>query len=195
MSSKSEGFWYPKPSTGNFQVVITRMHPRIFVRFEVDNHLAGIRAEDVVAGLKRMPVGFYILVRFDDTKLRTENKPVRLHDRIVEWDDRIQLWDILYSIWFIALMVSRPSEPSAKVELSVCASFEFSPILGNGEVLRTVEICVGELIDNTHSKHCTSHALVARAEDQYSSHVPSSRGETWIILFFAPSYHRATAFR
>ena len=29
-------------------------------------------------------------------------------------------------------------------------------MLGKGEVLRTVEICVGDLIDNTRSKHCIS---------------------------------------
>jgi hypothetical protein len=103
-----------------------------------------------------MPVGFYVLVQFDGTKRRTENKPVCLHDDVVEWDDRIQLWVILYSIWFVALMISRPSEPSAKVQLSVCASFEFSPMLGNGEILRTVEICVGDLLDNTHGEHCIS---------------------------------------
>ena len=103
-----------------------------------------------------MPVGFNILVQFDGSKHRTQNKPVRLHDSIVEWDDRIQLWDILYSTWFVTLMISRPSDPSAKVQLSVCASFEFSPMLGNGEVLHTVEICVGDLIDNTLSKHRTS---------------------------------------
>ena len=55
------------------------------------DHLAGIRAEDVVAGFKRMPVGFYVLVHYDRTIRRTENKPVRLHDSIVEWDDTIQL--------------------------------------------------------------------------------------------------------
>ncbi|KAF8549068.1 hypothetical protein OG21DRAFT_640320 [Imleria badia] len=81
-----------------------------------------------------MPVGFYILIQFNDTKRRTENKPVCLHENVVEWDDRIQL----------------PSDPSAKVQLSVCASFEFSPMLGSGEILRTVEICVGDLLDNTH---------------------------------------------
>jgi len=117
VSAKSEGIWYAGPSTSNLQVVITR-----------------IRAEDVTAGFKRMPVGLYVLVQFDGTKRRTENKPVRLHDSIVEWDDRIQL----------------PSNPSAKVQLSVYASFEFSPMLGNGEVLRTVEICVADLIDNSH---------------------------------------------
>ena len=63
-----------------------------------DNHLAGIRAEDVVAGFKRMPVGFYVLVEFDSTKRRTENKPVRLHDSNVDWDDRIRLWDTLFSL-------------------------------------------------------------------------------------------------
>jgi hypothetical protein len=106
-----------------------------------------------------MPVGFYVLVQFHGIQRRTENKSVRLHDNIVEWDDRIQLWDVLYSIWFVALTISRPSDPSAKVQFSVCASFEFSPMLGNGEVLRTVEICVGDLIDNTRSQHwisCTS---------------------------------------
>ncbi|KAF8553280.1 hypothetical protein OG21DRAFT_1267504 [Imleria badia] len=81
-----------------------------------------------------MPVGFHVLVQLDGTKRRTENKPVYLHDDVVEWDDGIQL----------------PSEPSAKVQLSVCASFEFSPMLGNGEILRTVDICVGDLLDNTH---------------------------------------------
>jgi hypothetical protein len=42
-----------------------------------------------------MPVGFYVLVQFDGTKRRTENKPVRLHDSNVDWDARIQLWDTL----------------------------------------------------------------------------------------------------
>ena len=103
-----------------------------------------------------MPVGFCVLVEFDGTKWRTENKPVRLHDSTVEWDDEIQLWDILYSIWFITLMISRPSEPSAKVKLSVCASYEFSPMLGNGEVPRAEELCARDLIDHTHSKYCVS---------------------------------------
>jgi hypothetical protein len=38
------------------------------------------------------------------------------------------------------------------------------------------------------------HTLVATAEDQYSNHILSNRGKTWIILFFAPYYHRATEF-
>ena len=53
----------------------------------------------------------------------------------------------------LSLMTPRPSELSAKIRFSVCASFEFSPMLGDGEVLRTVEICVGDLIDNTHREH------------------------------------------
>ena len=104
-----------------------------------------------------MPVGFYVLVQSGGIKRRTENKPVRLHDSIVEWSDRIQLWDILYSIWFVVLMIPRPSEPSAKVQLSVCASFEFSPMLGTGEVLRTVEIRVGDFTNNTLSTHYLSY--------------------------------------
>lgn len=122
----------------------------------VDNHLAGIRAEDVVAGFRRIPVGFYILIQFDGAKRRTENKPVRFHDSVVEWDDMVQLWVFLYSIWFVSLMISRPSEPLTKVQISVCASFEFSPMLGNGEILRTVEICVGDLLDNTRREHSIS---------------------------------------
>ena len=31
-------------------------------------------------------------------------------------------------------------------------------MLGKGEVLRNVEIRAGDLIDNTHSKHCDSCA-------------------------------------
>ncbi|KAF8415204.1 hypothetical protein L210DRAFT_103217 [Boletus edulis BED1] len=81
-----------------------------------------------------MPVGFYVLVQFDGTKRRTRNKLVRLYDNIVEWNERIHL----------------PSECSAKVQLSVCASFEHSPMLGKGEVLREVEICVADLRDT----HC-----------------------------------------
>ena len=66
-------------------------------------------------------------------------------------------------------------------------------MLGNGEVLRTVETCVEDLIDHTHSKH-PFHALVASAEAQYSNHVLSGRGKTWVILFFSLYCHRATAF-
>ncbi|KAF8548780.1 hypothetical protein OG21DRAFT_1515937 [Imleria badia] len=117
VSSTPKEFQTTRPSADDFQVVITR-----------------IRAEDVAAGFRRMPVGFYVLIQFDATKRRTENKLVYLHDNVVEWDDRIQL----------------PSEPSAKVKLSLCASFEFSPLLGNGETLRTVEISVGHLPDYTH---------------------------------------------
>ena len=51
----------------------------------------GVRAEDVVTGLNRMPIGFYVVVQFDGTKRRTINRPVRLHDIIVEWDDKIQM--------------------------------------------------------------------------------------------------------
>ena len=35
---------------------------------------------------------------------------------------------------------------------------------------------------------------MASAEDYSSNYVLSNRGETWITLFFAPYYHRATAF-
>ena len=62
-------------------------------------------------------------------------------------------------------MISRPSEPSAKVQLSLYASFEFSPMLGNGELLRTADIYVRDLVDDTHCKHCISCARVVSAEN------------------------------
>ena len=55
------------------------------------------------------------------------------------------------------LMISRPFEPSTKIQFSVCASFKISPMLGDGEVLSTVEICVEDLTDNTHCEHFISH--------------------------------------
>lgn len=120
-----------------------------------------------------MPVGFYVVVQFDGTKRRTKNKQARLHGGAVEWDDKIQMYDTLYSVWFLALIISRPSGPSAKVHLSVYASFEFSPMLGNGEVLRTVDICVGNLVDDTHRKHRVSHTGVVSADGQHSNHILS----------------------
>ncbi|KAG6375322.1 hypothetical protein JVT61DRAFT_3550 [Boletus reticuloceps] len=69
-------------------------------------------------------------------------------------------------------MTYRPSECSAKVQLSVCASFELSPMLGKGEVLREVEICAGDLRD-THCKCLISCA--------------SGRLKTSTVILFYPS--------
>jgi hypothetical protein len=47
----------------------------------------------------------------------------------------------------------RPSEPVFKVQVSVYASFELGPMLGHGELLRTFEISVGELLDRSEKSN------------------------------------------
>jgi hypothetical protein len=44
---------------------------------------------------------------------------------------------------------TRPCELSSKVRVSVYASFELGPMLCHGEVLRTLEISVGELLNRS----------------------------------------------
>jgi len=44
-------------------------------------------------------------------------------------------------------------------------------MLGNGEVLRTAAICVGDLVDDTLCKHCVSSTRVISADDQYSNYI------------------------
>jgi hypothetical protein len=56
---------------------------------ESDDHYAGIRAENVAAGLRRMPVAFSVLVEFDDTQRKTKNKRVWINDQFTEWDDDV----------------------------------------------------------------------------------------------------------
>jgi hypothetical protein len=46
---------------------------------------------------------------------------------------------------------SRPSEPSCKVRFSVYASFELGPMLGRGDLLRTFETCVAELLNRSEN--------------------------------------------
>jgi hypothetical protein len=46
---------------------------------------------------------------------------------------------------------SRPSEPSCKVRFSVHASLELGPMLGRGDLLRTFETCVAELLDRSEN--------------------------------------------
>jgi hypothetical protein len=56
-----------------------------------DNRLAGIRAQNILSGLKRIPVGFYVLVQFDGAQRRTQNKSIRSNDNGIEWEDEILL--------------------------------------------------------------------------------------------------------
>ncbi|KIJ65879.1 hypothetical protein HYDPIDRAFT_109946, partial [Hydnomerulius pinastri MD-312] len=107
----------PTPSPDDPWVVITR-----------------IRAQNIPSGLKRIPVGFYVLVQFDGAQRRTQNKSVRLNDSGIAWEDEILL----------------PSKVFDKVRFTVYASFELEPMLGNGEALYTSESRVEELVGGTY---------------------------------------------
>ncbi|KIJ58359.1 hypothetical protein HYDPIDRAFT_141567 [Hydnomerulius pinastri MD-312] len=107
----------PTPSLDNPWIVITH-----------------IRAQNIPSGLKRIPVGFYVLVQFDGAQRRTQNKSVRLNDSGIAWEDEILL----------------PSKVFDKVRFTVYASFELEPMLGNGEALYTSESRVEELVGGTY---------------------------------------------
>ncbi|KAG1722063.1 CHAT domain-containing protein [Suillus lakei] len=99
--------------------------------------ITAIRATDLAFGLRRIPPGFHVVVKADGTECQTSNKPVHVDQAVVEWNERILL----------------PCEPSSKVRVSVYASFELGPMLCRGEVLRTFEISVGELLDRSEKSH------------------------------------------
>ncbi|KAG1729051.1 hypothetical protein EDD22DRAFT_974044 [Suillus occidentalis] len=96
-----------------------------------------IRAADLTLGLRRIPAGFHVVFEADGTEYQTSNKSVHVDQAIVEWHERILL----------------PCEPSSKVWVSVYASFELGPMLCHGELLRTFEISVGELLDRSEKSH------------------------------------------
>ncbi|KAG2141110.1 CHAT domain-containing protein [Suillus clintonianus] len=99
--------------------------------------VTAIRATDLTLGLQRIPAGFHVIVKTHDIEFQTSNKPVHVDQAVVEWNEPILL----------------PCEPSSLVRVSVYASFELSPVLGHGDVLRTFEISVGELLDRSE-KSC-----------------------------------------
>ncbi|KIK31629.1 hypothetical protein CY34DRAFT_32622, partial [Suillus luteus UH-Slu-Lm8-n1] len=74
---------------------------------------------------------FHVVFKADGAEYQTSNKSVRIDQAVVEWHERILL----------------PCEPSSKVRVNVYASFELGPMLCHGELLRTFEISVGELLD------------------------------------------------
>jgi hypothetical protein len=49
---------------------------------------------------------------------------------------------------------SRSSEPFCTVRFSVYASFELGSMLGRGDLLRTFETCVAELLDRSENSRC-----------------------------------------
>ncbi|KAI9573121.1 TPR-like protein [Boletus coccyginus] len=93
--------------------------------------IAGIRATDVAFGLRRVPAGFYAVVRHSGLEWRTENKRSSVSHDVVEWNGSVPI----------------PSDLSATVCIEVCGSFELQPIWGAGEQLRELTITVQQLLD------------------------------------------------
>ncbi|KAG2342069.1 hypothetical protein BDR05DRAFT_949327 [Suillus weaverae] len=92
-----------------------------------------IRATDLTLGLRRIPAGFHVVLKTECAEFQTSNKPVHVDQAVVEWNELILL----------------PCELSSIVRVGVYASFELGPMLCHGEVLRTFEISVGELLDRS----------------------------------------------
>ncbi|KAI6097704.1 hypothetical protein EDD16DRAFT_589551 [Pisolithus croceorrhizus] len=99
-----------------------------------DNCLVDIRAQNILSKLKRMPVGFHVLVESDGCRRRTQNKSIPLSDSGSEWEDEIPL----------------PSNAFEKVRFTLYASFELQPMLGSGESLYSSETCVEQFVGGTH---------------------------------------------
>ncbi|KAI6017268.1 hypothetical protein PISMIDRAFT_679577 [Pisolithus microcarpus 441] len=105
-----------------------------------------IRAQNIPSGLKRIPVGFYVLVQFDGYQRRTQNKPMRLNDSGIEWEDEIPL----------------PSRAFGKFRFTIYASFELEPMLGSGEALYTSESPAEEFVGGTYLITFSPAELVTR---------------------------------
>ncbi|KAG2159005.1 CHAT domain-containing protein [Suillus bovinus] len=107
-------------------------------------HLSGVQqiitaicATDLTLGLRRIPAGFHAVIKADGVEYQTSNISVNVDQAAIEWHERILL----------------PCEPCSKVRVSVYASFELGPMLCHGELLRTFEISVGELLDRSEKSH------------------------------------------
>ncbi|KAG1778190.1 CHAT domain-containing protein [Suillus placidus] len=105
----------------------------------IDDFPQAIRAADLALGLRRIPAGFHVVVKADGAEYQTSNRSVHIDQAVVEWRERILL----------------PCKPSSTVRVSVYASFELSPMLCHGDLLRTFEISVGELLDRSEKSHPT----------------------------------------
>ncbi|KAG2151620.1 CHAT domain-containing protein [Suillus bovinus] len=92
-----------------------------------------IRATDLTLGLRRIPAGFHVVVKVDSAEYQTSSKSVQVDQAFIEWHEHILL----------------PCEPSTKVQVSLYASYEMGPMVCHGELLRTLEISVGELLDRS----------------------------------------------
>ncbi|KAG1785495.1 CHAT domain-containing protein [Suillus plorans] len=99
--------------------------------------ITAIRATGLTLGLRRIPAGFHAVVKAGGAEYQTSNKSVNIDQAVTEWDERILL----------------PCEPCSKVRVSVYASFELGPMVCHGDLLRTFEISVGELLDRSEKSH------------------------------------------
>ncbi|KAG1765238.1 hypothetical protein EDD22DRAFT_412302 [Suillus occidentalis] len=97
--------------------------------------ITAIHASDLTLGLQRVPAGFYVTIKADSAEFQTSNTPAYVDQTIVQWNERILL----------------PCEPSSKVRVRVYASFELGPMICHGELLRTFEISVRELLDRSEN--------------------------------------------
>ncbi|KAG2147833.1 CHAT domain-containing protein [Suillus bovinus] len=100
--------------------------------------ITAIRATDLTLGLRWIPAGFHAVIKANGVEYQTSNISVNVDQAVIEWRERIPL----------------PHEPCSKVRVSVYASFELGPMLCHGELLRTFEISVGELLDRSERSHC-----------------------------------------
>ncbi|KAG2151665.1 CHAT domain-containing protein [Suillus bovinus] len=99
--------------------------------------ITAIHATDLTIGLRRIPAGFHMVVKADGAEYQTSDKSAHVDQAVVEWHECILL----------------PREPSSKVRVSVYATFELGPRLCHGDLLRTFEISVGELLDRSEKSH------------------------------------------
>jgi len=118
------------------------------------NFSQAIRATDLTLGLRRIPAGFHVVVKTDGAEFQTSNKLVHVDQAVIEWNESILLYVISNLIFHTRIEKDpRPCEPYSTVRVSVYASFESSPMLCHGEVLRTFEISVRELLDRSENSH------------------------------------------
>jgi len=120
----------------------------------INNLPEAIHATDLTLGLLRTPAGFHVVVKTDGAEYQTSNKPVHIDQAVVEWNEPILLYVLLHLVFPAGIKKdSRPCETSLKVRVSVYASFELGHMLCHGEILRTFEISVRELLDRSENSH------------------------------------------
>ncbi|KAG1742161.1 hypothetical protein EDB19DRAFT_1907629 [Suillus lakei] len=102
-----------------------------------ETHLTGVQQVIITGMLCQSP--FHVVVEADGAECQTSNTPVHEDQTVVEWNERTLL-----------------SHEHSKVQVSVYTSLELGPMLCHGELLRTFEISVGELLDRSENSHPTT---------------------------------------